>query len=1256
MVGPRFKQPRQEDISGDPWQTAADALQKAAGEASIKAALRTLDNASLDLSVQEKTNETAVLASNFIDSIRMRIVHSGMKYDELGDYLKKKLKYAEGMTGKTSSETAFKTVTDEEIRSFVASYASFVLLRVDPNYLYDATKSETNQFPIGAQYLYDDLSDLLSNDYERASIAKRMKTEIERQFANSSYKEILEGALTGNPADMLARLKEITKTQKAIDGLDIAIKHRLFEDRGAMTDGEVTLYFNDFNLSRDEKNLLKGQRSPATLEGIINKVLDSIESSKFSILAIEANYGEKAGVLDELLKWMGAPQHEESAAEKLREFYLAAASNPYAIKKSWSLMQSSYHNTASHLLSDQQKAPPQASDSDASYRDSYDIAAMLSFMYAASKSSFLNGHATDSQAYSLLTTASGLNGTTTLPTPVTCTIFQNYKTLDSIRTSIGPDNFDGLLGITASLTNYIARIYQSPLGAEFNMSDSRDVVIKTMDRKEAAYYMMTEAEKLKDKNDLLTDLVARTLQNPWPAPSEQEKIKFIPPEQQVLVVPEQQDILRINELFREYTAANKTNIEDQETVVDNLLGDYQKFKDFYNQSPESFRPVGLDAAWQFYAKLRSTEYAWDAGMSDIFSKLTAQGKSLTWQSIYGTGGVSNILLTNPEDQANITATTQQGGQANVNIYQTQVNNLFQTSARNLQLGNYGIYDMFASWQQTKNSLDMQAVTESDVLASMHGFMPAGDFALYYVRNSQDDRLTLENIDAYVKVKGQWFRYSNLNQYLDDFNGYIKDHYAATGLDLGSVKMYGAFEQQDPQKKVAGVVGIGNAGADPRFALLGGQDIRNDKLATGSIKIGPTLVTGAYMFFQEGDTGWNTKSDFLGSVLSKHFYAQAMGGTAWGSREFAGGKYVNDSGLGVSAIVEWGPGGADFIVNGQYVRKNWGLEVYGEQQRQNHSIVGGKLIIKNIMNTGLTLTVEGLQGINELALTDKQRTDLANALQYAASELGVVEDKASWDLLSEDEQRKVLTAIKASVDRAIFESEFLTPFLVNDPSSQLSVTLGNEKWATKFSYARFDYTDPDAPIGSPKVENAYLLNMTTIREGKVTLSSVLGAPIDKPGPYLIGGSIKAGDFKFGEVLYFDKNSHPIYESTLVYENEKDWLAGFIGKLTDTGDYEKVFVAHDRDFAIGLENLKDKDLSSQKLEVMKAFGLFSLGLAGNIVKLQDYENKNLSLQLKYDASRRSQLYLQGTVYTIDKNGVTTGVKRPFYDIKFGFTYNF
>ncbi len=480
------------------------------------------------------------------------------------------------------------TQVEGEIRTLVNSFSSvFTSYVSNPESFYSGSRNDN--IPAFGSSL--DFESLKNYDNENGGqlgkkIAAKIVEQLKTNLADFPYADALIEKLEakvkggGNVSDLQnaaeASFRELNTAQRAMDGLTIAIKSRYMGKPIGMQYEQFAQFFastlpmGDSHREADIRALMDRKTSPEEFQRIAGKVFDNLNVNSFTGLAIDANYGEKAALLDRLIaglrgveydKKFEAEMNGKSSLGKAREFFTLAAGGLGDYAKPLKELFRQRVATASSLINDVVQVPATAPPSSATTRDRYDLATVLSFagMYGDENSEvFRDERLKDGDIKNLLG-AMTQSGAYRLPNTVTCSLLQNHKAIDFLYRNLNPEtgpfkatedelsqdlsNYDAMKMRYGTLQRFVAdlaarsaNIYSSPFGTSFTIDTISSET--TESRKTAVDVFLGRVSMLPD-NKVLSDLISRYIASGRPP------ISFLGPEEMLHLYPSAEDFLNI---------------------------------------------------------------------------------------------------------------------------------------------------------------------------------------------------------------------------------------------------------------------------------------------------------------------------------------------------------------------------------------------------------------------------------------------------------------------------------------------------------------------------------------------------------------------------------------------------------------------------------------------------------------------------------------------------------------------------------------
>ena len=406
---------------------------------------------------------------------------------------------------------------------------------------------------------YDLLTSAFSSTTAEGRHAEAMaflNSSVSYSYMTAEQKDVLATLLSlGNSTALDIALSSLTKTQKAIDGMSLAIAANKLD--GYISDAQFKAYFpstvGDINGYSDDEITelrvfcgLEKSSTPVSNEEIVNIVLrrastpNSLESknlaaglsqlttdlvAKLSNIAVEANFGENAGSLGPLVEEMsgkGSFSQGASAIENLKAFYLALLDDQTGLKSDkfqkalpgLKKTQISLHTIAG------QTAPVSSfadwlitsnsffGSSDSIGQMANDISTIAALMVARDKTAYLKS-ALFKDPNHVKAFMDAITPAASLPA-VQLTLLANPEFLDFVFKNFR-NKPDEMLRIIGEVSDYVERIYNLPSGTEFNSPEGVSLS-KIATKHAAAAAFVAHILKL-EGNWLLDDLRARFTDN-----------------------------------------------------------------------------------------------------------------------------------------------------------------------------------------------------------------------------------------------------------------------------------------------------------------------------------------------------------------------------------------------------------------------------------------------------------------------------------------------------------------------------------------------------------------------------------------------------------------------------------------------------------------------------------------------------------------------------------------------------------------------
>lgn len=909
---------------------------------------------------------------------------------------------------------ARKSEIEKEATKFISDYANFALSLTNPSAFYGQDLLQ----PAKAKELlnsFDDLTGKMNGKDEIQFLQENMLRFAENRYlalANAGmndpsklYQRIILAPFENQNLDvargsMRSAMQYMTNVQKAVDGLTMLSKSMLDKSYSLPNNAVMAAYFtkilgSDGEAQKFVKDYLAGGASAKdAVARLFEKLNSKNEYRDYATLVLESNYGEKAGVLDNLFPLLGAGNNRYlDAINKAESFFTLLAGNEYAQKK-WAEFKGKLSGTASDLISQKQYLLPGNSTAT---RDKYDVVTALSFLSAYEKSEYIKSTWTDQYAREFLGI---IGGTDQLPqpTPVPSTILQHHKAIDTFyaRTEDNPQQF---LRIANELALAVSTIYQQGFGASFNISPNDFSSIES--RVSAANRFMSQITVL-SSDKLLADLMYRYMN------SQRPPISLLPPEQLVSVVPPVQDIDNVGTRLHQYVAGLPLQFDD-------LNGYQRSVEDYLTRQPEA--PYAAKAS-KYLAQIGFRDFA-DAYLNTIhqvFSSIMSKRTPFNPNLIEASGYENYLRNINELERTNVNASLSGyngyvSNSYNRNKYFTYdnmgkeasgsdyLNELFRMqnvqSPAGMPVQIYNAYLNYVRDHQTnvgyeKVSQEMNSQLNADVNR-------AGNLAMVLHTNSlkENGQWKVKNLwaDTYVRRNEGWYRvYFRDDQNGDDLKNRLTHKYAEMSVSLSPETLFrGGLEEQyrnddkGTYRKDAFFLGFETNVRDKRTAVLGVQTVSGNAAALGSKEIrkskdnNPRVVTLGWLDLTHTETNADgtpvygnqqpqvgvqnpdqtggegqfilpKEKIFLASklVVSK-FYGMMMGGG-----DIAGGV-ARWKHAGAGAVAQFNHGIRKFYGNGMVSNAFFDANAFVKADESAHPSYGGIVTVHDVAGGELTIS-------------------------------------------------------------------------------------------------------------------------------------------------------------------------------------------------------------------------------------------------------------------------------------------------------------
>jgi len=1150
----------------------------------------------------------------------------------------------------------------QKVREYIESYVETVLSRsISPTGFYGSTKNDDR--PLWADGLIDDATSLppVSPQDLQAIIGN-----VFAKYKGTKYYNILRLELgsASNATDLARGLRALTSTQRIIDGISISMKS-LYLGRVTSTE-ELRTLFGDM-LTESELRFLSGESKKGDFAAIVRKLLpDNSENSGMVQIAIDASFGENAGILDWLLDDMKVPGYKSlGSIGKLREFYLAAADSLQkggTYSKLWSAAENKLPTTTSHLKGDTSYVPPSTDPTAALLRDNYDIATLMSFLYASGRSSYfkyLKSHrGGDELANAFLKTIGGSDGTM-LPTPVIATLLQNYKTTDFLFENLRKD-YEGFSSLMGDIAGKTAVIYSQRFGAAFNENYS---TVRT--RKEAAYFFMAQIAALPD-DSLLSDMVARLLDSNRPP------IKLTNLQTLITVVPLQQDFDNIAQRLNNYIA-RQPDFRD-------LNEYYKSTREYFNsRAPGISQQTPEDA--EFNLGLLNLPQTFESGVQGIYSNLMSYRELFKLNNVSGQGfltgqetetlttdGSGNLQLFGPTGYITTSANYQSDLQRNSETGQDIQKDLalqMNANAQNVSMGALNIYELFANWtkdiQKSGQDLEVVKVEDESYNLRLKALSPYGDLVLL----AQEDNTPssyFRNFDAYIYRGDSWYRVKTekFENTENDFSKVLQDNYAEFAQWFTPIRTQIGVEQQKLDGKtdlerIGYFAGFENSKTDTRLSSLFAKTASSNQLFMSSVgidmrsgrqsRVKPKVVSFGFIDLKNEETDIEGRTlqqsgiyDPSGQIKPEHrvwlasykvvdkLYALAMGG------EDIAGLRLETKKAGFGGLMKFNQGVEHFFGSGRYASTTFEANAYLDYKNKEQYLGSALLRIKLGEDVYLNITGTKASGsLNLLNANAQTSRQLAQEFQDLMEDMNSTTSSEKWKEEGKNyafKQQKTEEWTQRTLDLLEKVRLYVPSSFLSDLRTEFSVGLEAPGFTGKLSL------DKIASQSSGEESDLYFVSMTDFKNISFTAGVRLGE--DMTGNRITnfaGMKFTEGSTVFGITGYNFFSPDQSEAFTVAHYFDDGFIARFDAKLLDAAKgYDLAVFVGNQKVKITLGKEKIKDLSSYRSAILVSLGQESPWFVGSGFRYTEAGPlimREPSITLGYTAKSGFNATLKGTV---------------------------
>jgi hypothetical protein len=150
---------------------------------------------------------------------------------------------------------------------------------------------------------------------DRDAFKDALSLQLSKRGVEGAQKELILGLFEGNPESFADSMRTLTRTQMAIDGISLIIKNAKLG--GTVQESEIRMFFPDEDKAAIQR--LIALKDSSAITSLLDRIENgSLQNRRMMELAIDANYGENAAALKELVNYM-APGKVQNPSDMFEE-------------------------------------------------------------------------------------------------------------------------------------------------------------------------------------------------------------------------------------------------------------------------------------------------------------------------------------------------------------------------------------------------------------------------------------------------------------------------------------------------------------------------------------------------------------------------------------------------------------------------------------------------------------------------------------------------------------------------------------------------------------------------------------------------------------------------------------------------------------------------------------------------------------------------------------------------------------------------
>ena len=777
----------------------------------------------------------------------------------------------------------------------------------------------------------------------------------------------IDGNVLESTTNMQAAFRLMSRTQKAIDGLDLAISAGYLKGQ-SVGEEELRGFFPSTCFAENSpawaavRKIANIDARPANFDvsAAIDSIFASLLASEGNIdpqakawairRVVEANYGEGAESLSSLITDMGGTSKAD-ALSNLKEFYRVALSDRgfRPTGRSRTAYPGSYSKVFDELCGTSDAELMLTSRIDlpnGMQKSKYGLAQIASLAYSyknEGEGGYFHSDSFKNNTQGFLEAVCG-SGNIQLPPSASAALLQGHATLKFMRERLDDEGFSDVL---RELSSDVSHICSMPFGTTFAPQAFQGMDVST--RYRASVSLIGKAGNM-DDNALLNDMVSRYLRL---TPGRENAINLASPYELAVSGLDFKDIDNIQKLL----AAMHPGVSGWS----DLEGRYGDMRRFIEQNPGVFAGT-LNNNLKKPALLSSPN-AYINGISAIFNRMMVRpafrpdsfsggGTFAGLSEADSTGGTSrftgkgDLNLEGPQSHIRANARAKE-------LTNSQGNDAWEANAglaaKNLNFAGQSLKEAFLNWASSETFSEGETISSSSSLGGgLRALLGGADFALVgstassEAGNTSDGNLQL---DAIVRLDSGYARYvlseEQTRELMADgaFSSALNEyrHYAEVSQSYfgGTFAAYESQRTRNPITPIAGEM-TPSQQAEYDAALQSQQETKDRFGFVIGVEGFDSRLAALHATAPYGAGTYQASGRLPSSAVITAGYSIYKEPTSISGEAISSGDFRNDFWSGT----EGGMASASILANGFYALAMGGKEVSGATFRGSNFGVGG----------------------------------------------------------------------------------------------------------------------------------------------------------------------------------------------------------------------------------------------------------------------------------------------------------------------------